>query len=88
MKTKDYLIVALAPLFVLLIPLVGVMTSPEWKWTLFDFAVAWVVLALTTFVFRVLVTRNPANLAYRAGVGLAVARSSAMTIPATCSISS
>ena len=33
MKTKDFLIVALAPFPVLLIPLVGIMVSEEWKWT-------------------------------------------------------
>lgn len=44
MQKKDYLIVALAPLPVLLIPLVSVMISEEWKWTLSDFVVAWVLL--------------------------------------------
>lgn len=73
MKTKDYLLVALAPLTVLLIPLVGIMVSEEWKWTFFDFVAAWVVLALTTFFYRLLVTRRPGNFAYKAGVGLAVA---------------
>jgi hypothetical protein len=73
MKTKDYLIVALAPLSVLTIPLVGVLVSEEWKWTFFDFAVAWVILAGTTFAFRFLATRQVANFAYRAGAGLAVA---------------
>lgn len=72
MKNKDYLIVALAPLAVLLIPLVGVMVSEEWKWTFFDFVLAWVILAATTFVFRLIVTRKPANLAYRLAAGLAV----------------
>jgi hypothetical protein len=73
MKTKDYLIVALAPLVVLIAPLVGNLTSPSnWKWTSFDFVAAWVVLALTTFVFRFLITRKPDNLAYKAGVVLAV----------------
>jgi hypothetical protein len=73
MQKKDWLIVALAPFPVLLIPLVGVMVSKEWKWTAFDFVVAWVVLAITAFVYRLLVTRKSANLAYRLGAGLAVA---------------
>jgi hypothetical protein len=73
MKTKDYLIVALAPLLVLLVPSVGVMVSEEWNWTLSDFVVAWVLLAGTTFTYRLLATRKAANFAYRAGAGLAVA---------------
>ena len=73
MKTKDFLIVALAPLPVLLIPLIGVMVSSEWKWTVSDFIVAWCLLAGTTFAYRLLATRKAANLAYRAGAGLAVA---------------
>lgn len=73
MKTKDYLLVTLAPLPLLLIPLIGVLTSPGWRWTLFDFVAAWVVLASATFVFRLIVTRPVANLAYKAGAGLAVA---------------
>lgn len=73
MKTKDYLIVALAPLLVLLIPLIGMMVSAEWKWTLPDFAAAWVILAVTTFAYRLLATRKSANLAYRLAAGLAVA---------------
>ena len=73
MKTKDYLIVALAPLLVLLIPLVGIMVSEEWKWTWSDFVVAWCLLAGTTFFHRLLATRKVANFAYRAGAGLAVA---------------
>jgi hypothetical protein len=73
MKTKDYLIVALAPLPVLLIPLVGVMVSGEWNWTFADFVVAWVLLAGTTFFYRLLATRKAANFAYRAGAGLAIA---------------
>lgn len=73
MKTKDYLLVALAPFPVLLIPLVGMMVSEEWKWTWRDFLFAWVILAATTFVYRLLATRKSANLTYRLGAGLAVA---------------
>lgn len=73
MKSKDYLVVALAPFPVLLIPLVGVMVSREWQWTFFDFVAAWVVLAGATFVYKLLTTRPVANFAYRAGAGLAVA---------------
>jgi hypothetical protein len=72
MQKKDYLIVALAPFPVLMIPLVGVMVSREWKWGFFDFVFAWVVLACTTFAYRLLVSRKSANLTYRLGAGLAV----------------
>jgi hypothetical protein len=72
MKKKDYLIVTLAPLPVLLIPLIGVMSSQEWKWTWHDFLGAWVILAATTFAYRLLVSRKSANLTYRLGAGLAV----------------
>lgn len=73
MKTKDYLIVALAPLVVLLIPLVGNMAVEGWNWHWNDFVFGWVVLAATTFVYRLLATRQTANLTYKLGAGLAVA---------------
>jgi hypothetical protein len=73
MKIKDYLIVALAPLAVLLIPLVGNMTSEGWNWTWSDFVFGWVILAATTFVYRLLATRQTANLTYKLGAGLAIA---------------
>ncbi len=72
MKTKDYLVGALAPLPVLLIPLVGMRISAEWKWTSHDFLFAWIVLAVAILVFRLLATRRFANFAYKAGAGLAV----------------
>jgi len=72
MKTKDYLIVALAPLAVLIIPLVGHLTVEGWNWTWSDFVVAWVILALTTGFLRVLMTRRWSSLAYKAGAVLAV----------------
>lgn len=73
MKNKDYLIVALAPPVVLLIPLIGNLVSKEWNWSASDFAFMWVLLAGTTFLYRLLVTRQLANLPYRLGAGLAVA---------------
>lgn len=72
MKTKDYLIVALLPLALLLIPLTGQLTVDGWRWTWTDFVFAWVVFSLTTFFFRFLVSRPVANFAYKAGVALAV----------------
>lgn len=72
MKTRDYLIVALAPLAVLLIPLVGNLTVAGWNWTWHDFVFGWVVIATATFVFRLIATRKFANFAYKAGAALAV----------------
>ena len=72
MKTKDFLIVALAPLPVLLISLFGNMFIEGWNWKWNDFIFAWVVIATATFVFRLIVTRKFANFAYTAGAGLAV----------------
>ena len=67
MKTKDYLIVALLPLALLLVPLTGQLTVDGWHWTWHDFLFAWVVFSVTTFVFRLIVSRKFANLAYKAG---------------------
>jgi hypothetical protein len=72
MKRKDCLIVAFLPLALLLVPLTGQLTVDGWHWTWHDFVLAWVVFTVTTFFFRFLVTRSPANLAYKAGVALAV----------------
>jgi hypothetical protein len=72
MKTKDWLIVALVPLALLLIPITGQLTVDGWNWTWHDFAFAWVVFAVTIFFFRFLVTRPVANLPYKAGAALAV----------------
>lgn len=72
MKTKDYLIVALLPLALLLIPVTGSLTLEGWNWTWTDFVFAWVVFSVTTFFFRFLVSRPVANFAYKAGVALAI----------------
>jgi hypothetical protein len=79
MKTKDYLIVALVPLAVLLIPLVAMQFTTEVNWTGSDFAIMWVVLVAPTFLFRLLVTRPCSNLPYRLGAGLAVVTGFLMT---------
>jgi hypothetical protein len=72
MKTKDYLIIALVPLALLLIPFTGQLTVEGWNWTWHDFLFAWVVFSVATFVFRLIVSRKFANLAYKAGAALAV----------------
>ncbi|AOS44716.1 hypothetical protein Verru16b_01783 [Lacunisphaera limnophila] len=72
MKPKDYLLIALVPLALLLIPLTGQLTVDGWNWTWHDFVFAWVVFATTTFFYRLLATRRVANLAYKAAAALAV----------------
>jgi hypothetical protein len=72
MKRKDYLIVALAPLTVLLISLIAMRFTREVNWTWSDFAVMWVVLSVPTLLFRLMVTRPWAGLPYRLGAGLGV----------------
>jgi hypothetical protein len=72
MKTKDYLIVALAPTPALLIALWGNTYVDGWNWNPGSFVFAWVVIAGATFIYRLLATRTFANLAYRLGAGLAV----------------
>lgn len=72
MKTKDFLIVALLPLALLLIPFVGNLTVEGWNWSWSDFVFAWVVFSITIFFYRFLVTRQVANFAYKAGAALAV----------------
>jgi hypothetical protein len=72
MKPKDYLVIALVPLALLLIPLTGNLTVEGWNWSPGDFLLAYVVFALTTFAYRLLATRAWANLAYRLGAALGV----------------
>lgn len=73
MKTKDFLVVALAPLLLLLVPLVAMQFTAEVNWTAFDFVAMWVILAGAGLGYKLLATRKTANLAYRAGAALAVA---------------
>jgi len=72
MKPKDYLIVVLGPVPLLLIPLIGTLVSAEWNWTVSDFVGGWVLLAGATLVYRLLATQAGADMSYRAGAGLAV----------------
>ncbi|MFM1851770.1 MAG: hypothetical protein RIS54_1454 [Verrucomicrobiota bacterium] len=72
MKTKDFSIVALAPLVVLAVPFVGNFVSAEVNWTASDFALMWALLAAATFAWRLLATRPGANLPYQLGAALAV----------------
>jgi hypothetical protein len=72
MKTKDYLIVALVPLALLLIPLAGQFTVEGWRWSWHDFVFAWVAFTATTWLIRFLMTRPVANFAYKAGAAVAI----------------
>lgn len=72
MKNKDFLIVALVPSLVMLIPLVGNLTVEGWNWSPSDFVVWWVIVAIATFVYRLLATRAWSTLSYRLGAGLGV----------------
>lgn len=72
MKTKDYLIVALAPVPALLIALLGNLFVEGWNWNPGSFVFAWVVIAGATLVYKLLATSPAATLAYRLGAGLAV----------------
>ncbi len=72
MKRKDYLIVAVVPSALLLLPLIGSLTVEGWNWTWHDFLMAWVVFGVTTLFYRFLATRPVANRAYKVGGALAV----------------
>ncbi|HEY8993472.1 MAG TPA: hypothetical protein VIM71_02205 [Lacunisphaera sp.] len=72
MKRKDYVIVALVPLVLLLIPITGQLTVDGWNWKWHGFVFAWAVFTFMTWFIRFLVTRPVANLPYKIAVGLAV----------------
>lgn len=69
---KTTLGVLLVPTVLLLVPLVAMQFSDEMTWSVFDFVVAWILMAGAGVAYQ-LATRRAANLAYRAGVALAVA---------------
>lgn len=72
MKRQDFLLIALVPSCLLLLPLVGNLTVEGWNWKWNDFLAAWVVFTLTTAFFRFLLTRQLGNLAYKLGAACAV----------------
>lgn len=72
MKRKDWIIVALVPLALLLIPITGQLTVEGWNWPWHGFVFAWAVFTFATWFFRFLVTRPWTNLPYKVGVGLAI----------------
>jgi hypothetical protein len=64
--------VALAAAFILLLPLLAMQITDEVVWDLADFAVAGALLVGTGLMYG-LAARKAGNIAYRAGVGVALA---------------
>jgi hypothetical protein len=65
------LAIAFAAAFLLLIPLVAMLISGEVNWSPGDFIIAWILLAGTGFIYKVL-SIKAANNAYRTGVAVTV----------------
>ena len=63
------LTVLLAPAALLLIPLLAMAFTEEVNWTLFDFVIAWALLASVGLTYAA-VTRQKGGLAYRAAAAL------------------
>lgn len=72
MKTKDYLIVALAPFPLLLIALLGNTFVEGWNWQPRGFVLLWVVLAVAALVYKLIATSPGAAPAHRLAAALAV----------------
>lgn len=72
MVKKSILSVLLAPVFILVVPLVAMQFTNEVAWDFADFAIAWALMAGVGFAYK-LATRRTGNVAYRAAVGLALA---------------
>ncbi len=72
MRNKNIITIALVTVCLLLIPLVAMQLSSEWNWDVTDFIFAGVLIFGTGLAYE-LVASKSAILAYRAGVGLALA---------------
>ena len=72
MKRRDYLTVVLAPVPVLVIPLLGNMFVEGWNWNPGAFVLLWVVLAVATLVYKLIATSPAAAPAQRLAAALAV----------------
>jgi hypothetical protein len=70
-RNRDILILALVVALILMVPLAGMQFDDEMNWSLFDFVTAGALLFGTGLAF-VLMARRSGNLAYRAGMGLAL----------------
>jgi hypothetical protein len=72
MQNKKIIRLALAVVFILLIPLIAMQFTDEVNWDLADFVIAGVLLFGAGFAYE-LIARKGSTTAYRAAVGVAVA---------------
>ncbi len=72
MQNKSIIRIALVTAFILLLPLLAMQFTDEVVWDLADFAVAGVLLFGAGLTYE-LIARKAGNIAYRVGVGVAVA---------------
>ncbi len=72
MQNKSIIRIALVTAFILLLPLLAMQFTDEVVWDLADFAVAGVLLFGASLTYE-LIARKAGNIAYRVGVGVAVA---------------
>lgn len=72
MKNEAIIRIVLITAFILLLPLVAMQFTDEVAWDLADFVAAGALLLGTGFTYE-LVARKRSNIAYRAGVGIALA---------------
>ncbi len=77
MNQRRFLLVALVPALLLLVPLVAMQFTDEVNWSPGDFLVAWVLLAGAGLAYQ-LVTGQSNNGTYRVAVGVAVATALAL----------
>ncbi|MDP1624881.1 MAG: hypothetical protein Q8L64_03855 [bacterium] len=73
MFNKRTILITLAPLLLLIIPLVGVFSSQEWQWGIEDFVLMGVILVGCGFAYAFI--SRYGNFTYRAAVGIAVVAS-------------
>lgn len=71
MNLKSLLPVLLAPLLVLLIPLLGTFVSEEWQWRVGDFLFAYMMMASVGLAYK-FVTRRAGSIAYRLATAVAL----------------
>jgi len=71
-QNKNFIRIALATAFLLLVPLIAMQVTDEVRWSPFDFVVAAALLFGTGLTYE-LVARRMGSIAYRAAVGVAVA---------------
>lgn len=72
MNRRDLRIILIVPSVLIIAPIIGALSIEDWHWGWQGFVVAWTLFALTTTFFRFLLTRQPGNRAFMAGVAFAV----------------